>query len=183
MRSSIKPAAYAPALTRGEDWTAQGLCGDPKYRPTENDDPWYSTNPVDQNYAKAICGHCPVKQRCAEAGRDEQYGIWGGIVRTKTKKPTGPVCQNCDRPIRPKGARLEDYPGTLAGKTSTTCHSCYREGVRTGQDRIIPGQPCAGCETPVYPRRHDRPEGTRRHMARGLCTACYRKWRREAGHK
>jgi len=28
---------------------------------------------------KAICAGCPVRDDCAEYGRDEQYGIWGGL--------------------------------------------------------------------------------------------------------
>jgi WhiB family redox-sensing transcriptional regulator len=28
--------------------------------------------------AKAVCAACPVRLQCAEAGRDEHYGIWGG---------------------------------------------------------------------------------------------------------
>jgi WhiB family redox-sensing transcriptional regulator len=27
---------------------------------------------------KAVCAECPVRLQCAEAGRDERYGIWGG---------------------------------------------------------------------------------------------------------
>jgi WhiB family redox-sensing transcriptional regulator len=28
--------------------------------------------------AKAICESCPVRAPCAEAGRHERFGIWGG---------------------------------------------------------------------------------------------------------
>jgi WhiB family redox-sensing transcriptional regulator len=30
--------------------------------------------------ARAICHRCPVKAACAEAGKDERYGIWGGTT-------------------------------------------------------------------------------------------------------
>jgi len=34
--------------------------------------------------AIATCQTCPVKIECAEAGRDESYGIWGGYLREPT---------------------------------------------------------------------------------------------------
>lgn len=30
--------------------------------------------------AKALCAACPVRDECAEAGRDEWHGIWGGLT-------------------------------------------------------------------------------------------------------
>jgi len=30
--------------------------------------------------AKAICAGCPVRLPCMEDGRDEPFGIWGGVV-------------------------------------------------------------------------------------------------------
>jgi hypothetical protein len=30
--------------------------------------------------AIAICGLCPVKAECLEAGMDEEFGIWGGLT-------------------------------------------------------------------------------------------------------
>lgn len=29
--------------------------------------------------ARATCKGCPVRLPCAEAGRDNQYGMWGGL--------------------------------------------------------------------------------------------------------
>lgn len=31
--------------------------------------------------AQAICVTCPVRVPCEEAGRDMDYGIWGGVPR------------------------------------------------------------------------------------------------------
>lgn len=30
--------------------------------------------------AKAVCAQCPVRQECADAGRYEPFGIWGGLT-------------------------------------------------------------------------------------------------------
>ena len=35
---------------------------------------------ADMRKAKAICADCPVRLQCMEDGRDELYGIWGGVV-------------------------------------------------------------------------------------------------------
>lgn len=39
--------------------------------------------------AKAICSGCPMRRECAEAGMDEDEGVWGGLVpkeRAKLRK-------------------------------------------------------------------------------------------------
>jgi WhiB family redox-sensing transcriptional regulator len=36
--------------------------------------------------AKAICAACPVQVECLDDGRDELYGIWGGLVTRKRNK-------------------------------------------------------------------------------------------------
>jgi transcription factor WhiB len=33
-----------------------------------------------EKVAKALCVRCPVRKRCLEYGRDENYGIWGGTL-------------------------------------------------------------------------------------------------------
>jgi hypothetical protein len=40
--------------------------------------------------AKAICADCPVRLPCMEDGRDELYGIWGGVVTRKRNKEPKP---------------------------------------------------------------------------------------------
>lgn len=37
--------------------------------------------------AYAICAQCPVTQRCAEYGANDQYGVWGGAQRTRVGTP------------------------------------------------------------------------------------------------
>jgi hypothetical protein len=52
------------------------------------------TAPEAQYYelGKLVCEHCPVRPDCAEAGRDEEYGMWGGQTpkdrRKGSYKPT-----------------------------------------------------------------------------------------------
>ena len=36
--------------------------------------------------AKAICATCPVTEECKEAGKYEQFGIWGGLNIWDRKK-------------------------------------------------------------------------------------------------
>ena len=33
---------------------------------------------LDTTAARALCDRCPVRNPCAEAGRTERYGVWGG---------------------------------------------------------------------------------------------------------
>lgn len=42
---------------------------------------WYSEDHKERAQAAKICGTCPLVFECAEAGRDEKWGIWGGIDR------------------------------------------------------------------------------------------------------
>jgi biotin operon repressor len=40
------------------------------------------------NYTKALamCRRCPVIDKCKTAGRDEEHGVWGGIVMQRTHR-------------------------------------------------------------------------------------------------
>lgn len=174
MRSSIKPAAYAPMLTRGEDWREQALCAQPEFRPTTGDDPWYSDDPVDQRFALAICGRCPVQHECAEIAGDEKHGIWAGRIRGRKKGVT--ECKNCDTLMRPRGKKLADFPGTALAGPGGFCYACYRHADIELPQRatITPGQPCSDCSRPLRPRgtlAADHP-GTLLHSARGRCLSC-----------
>ena len=37
--------------------------------------------------AITICGTCPMQQPCAEFGRGESSGIWGGVMREPVSRP------------------------------------------------------------------------------------------------
>ncbi len=36
--------------------------------------------------AKAICGGCPVRLSCLEAGISEEFGVWGGLDTGERKR-------------------------------------------------------------------------------------------------
>ncbi|MBT2541358.1 WhiB family transcriptional regulator [Streptomyces sp. ISL-44] len=46
-----------------------------------NPDSWFSESAEELTEAKEACGFCPVRAECAELGRDEEFGIWGGLSR------------------------------------------------------------------------------------------------------
>jgi hypothetical protein len=40
--------------------------------------------------AKAICATCPVSKDCLSAGRDEEFGIWGGFTALERRRLPSP---------------------------------------------------------------------------------------------
>lgn len=42
-----------------------------------NPDMWF--DPSKANLAAFYCRTCPAQQECAEAGKSEEYGVWGGV--------------------------------------------------------------------------------------------------------
>jgi len=71
-------------------WRTQAAC---RGMPTK----WWfperpPTGPMIANMRKdkAICADCPVRLPCMEDGRDELYGIWGGVVTRKRNKEPKP---------------------------------------------------------------------------------------------
>lgn len=46
------------------------------------DAPAYWIEPSLFSVAVAVCNRCPEREACAEAGRDEQAGVWGGTTPT-----------------------------------------------------------------------------------------------------
>lgn len=50
-------------------------------------DAFFSTNQDDViNIRRHICGPCPVREQCAEFGKDEPYGIYGGETPQERKE-------------------------------------------------------------------------------------------------
>ncbi|WP_229675954.1 WhiB family transcriptional regulator [Hoyosella rhizosphaerae] len=48
----------------------------------EDPDLWFSANPADLEYAKALCNSCPLKAHCLASAleRQEPWGVWGGEI-------------------------------------------------------------------------------------------------------
>lgn len=40
---------------------------------------WFSNRAEDKTNAKRICQGCPVRKECFERGKEERWGIWGGV--------------------------------------------------------------------------------------------------------
>jgi AraC-like DNA-binding protein len=43
-------------------------------------DVWFSETAENIAQAKEACGFCPVRAECAELGKNEEFGIWGGMT-------------------------------------------------------------------------------------------------------
>ncbi|MFB7890295.1 hypothetical protein ACFCZ3_19815 [Cellulosimicrobium cellulans] len=41
-------------------------------------------------------------------------------------------CEVCDRPRRPNGTRVSDFPGTIQSATARECVTCYARRIATG---------------------------------------------------
>jgi WhiB family redox-sensing transcriptional regulator len=55
-------------------WTADAACigMDPEA--------WFPERGNHGSAARRVCDNCPVRCQCADFGRDEKHGIWGGIT-------------------------------------------------------------------------------------------------------
>lgn len=38
----------------------------------------------DTYVAAEACANCPLREQCEKLGKDEPYGMWGGVSRTKS---------------------------------------------------------------------------------------------------
>ena len=73
MQAGEPPATLLEELTRRPAWHAQAAC---RGRDT---DLWFPTGREPADEARAVCATCQVQVECAEAGRSERFGIWGGL--------------------------------------------------------------------------------------------------------
>ena len=81
MLHALRPAWHADAACRGQvdvmfPTTTQGR------RP-------------DWDAAKALCERCPVRRQCAEQGRNEAHGVWGGFTRDRSTSNRSGRERNC----------------------------------------------------------------------------------------
>jgi hypothetical protein len=90
MTAPTKVAARAASerLTRAlADLAARGLrhhCAD-----TEVAHLWLSENEHERALAAKLCQQCPIQLECwsAAVARDERFGVWGAVDRTRKPKP------------------------------------------------------------------------------------------------
>ena len=75
----LRPALLrlrSPSLTAHDEPLPVLPChvGDP--------DLWFSDDPGELQYAKALCGQCPIRSQCLAAAlqRAEPWGVWGGEI-------------------------------------------------------------------------------------------------------
>jgi WhiB family redox-sensing transcriptional regulator len=61
-----------------------------------NAEMWFAESPADVEFAKALCGTCPVRTECLASAltRAEPWGVWGGElfvqgVIVARKRPRG----------------------------------------------------------------------------------------------
>jgi hypothetical protein len=125
-------AALATVITA--DWRMDALCPQVSI---EEFHAGHGRGSVEQiNFAKKVCGLCPVKAECLEFAltNDEREGIWGGLsprVRDQLRAQRG---------IKSKPA-VEHWHGTEAGARrhnrngTPPCTLCADAAHRARQDR------------------------------------------------
>lgn len=73
-------------------------------------------------------------------------------VSTATETPKAQcLCDDCHRPMRPRGVLLKEMPGTMAWGHSGKCKSCVQPNGPTDRNKAVPAaEPVAVVEaTPV----------------------------------
>lgn len=123
--SRLNNPRYAPPrplargkVTTNQVWVLEGLCRDQAPM-------WDSSALVsDKREAMRLCGECPVLAQCTEAGRDEIYGIWGGVDK---KNPELTI----DPPERKKRPRREDAMDPIAQRKAANDKSAAKKRAAT----------------------------------------------------
>lgn len=102
---------------------------------------WYASAPKAgaltpaQREAKRLaldtCAACPVRAECADAGRDEDYGIWGGLTPADRAREAGTLPPLRRRGPAPGPARQRRAPSPrgvrVHGLRGTYTHGCRCE--------------------------------------------------------
>lgn len=56
---------------------------------------WFSDDPADQYEAAQACGFCPLAAVCESYGDGEIYGVWGSVLRGRTRQVVQPFMATC----------------------------------------------------------------------------------------
>lgn len=79
------PRYARPRPLTDQDWALRALC-------RGRDPQWDSDAALsDKRAAMRVCQTCPVLNECTVAGRDEPYGIWGGVDKKNPALSVVPV--------------------------------------------------------------------------------------------
>lgn len=124
------PLTPVPERPDRIDWREEASCRE--YNVTRGDDPWFSDEPHERELAVAICGECPVRDRCATTATGEVHGVWAGTPRRRPvgrppKPGTRGRCGDCGRATRPKHVRAAAMPKTVAEAQVGQCLRCWRK--------------------------------------------------------
>lgn len=95
-------------------------------------------------------------------------------------RPKGLQCPECGADTRQPHELAKHFPGTRrAARRNGTCYECHA-GIRIIRPHVKLGDPCEGCGDPMRPGkyRQEHYPGTARHKSLGLCTICYRLYKK-----
>lgn len=116
------------------------------------------------------CGTCYQR----EYRRDRREYIVGDAATTYAR------CEDCNQRMRPRGAHLEDHPGTVTCQGPNQCRTCYRRECRRDRREYIVGdaaatyarcEDCNQCMRPGGAHLADHP-GTVAYRHPGQCNSC-----------
>lgn len=100
--SRLNNPRYArPRPLTDQDWALQALC-------RGRDPQWDSDAALsDKRAAMRVCQTCPVLNECTVAGRDEPFGIWGGVDKNNPGlKPDPPVRKKREPKVKRAPAKV-----------------------------------------------------------------------------
>lgn len=86
-------------------------------------------------------------------------------------------CPGCNRPLRPNGLKVADYPGTVQVARRGRCATCVKAaGLPSKTQTKYPCQ-CSGCNVTLRPPRATAAEypGSYVPYRSGMCRACSRR--------
>ncbi|GAA3822589.1 hypothetical protein GCM10022226_48800 [Sphaerisporangium flaviroseum] len=83
-------------MTQMAVWTTMDLVDEADIPCRTDPDLWFAESPDDVEFAKALCGGCPIQKTCLARAleREEPWGVWGGelVIRgtvVPKKRPRG----------------------------------------------------------------------------------------------